>query len=217
MNQNLLLVDDHPVVQMGMKSFIESNNLFEKVIIAGTGAETLAILKEYSEQDESFDLAIMDINLPDFEIFSLVKKVRKAIPKTPILMFSMEPPKLYIKRLIDLGVSGFVDKTTPDKELLFAIQNILKGRGYYSSDILMEALNEIEIENQKHSIEILSERESEILSLMVKGKTSLEIGEILDLHKSSVATYRARVFAKLGVKSNFELYKWALKEGLIFP
>ena len=129
----------------------------------------------------------------------------------------MEPPKLYIKRLIDLGVSGFVDKTTPDKELLFAIQNILKGRGYYSSDILMEALNEIEIENQKHSIEILSERESEILSLMVKGKTSLEIGEILDLHKSSVATYRARVFAKLGVKSNFELYKWALKEGLIFP
>ena len=77
--------------------------------------------------------------------------------------------------------------------------------------------NEIEIENQKHSIEILSERESEILSLMVKGKTSLEIGEILDLHKSSVATYRARVFAKLGVKSNFELYKWALKEGLIFP
>ena len=63
----------------------------------------------------------------------------------------------------------------------------------------------------------LSERESEILGLMIRGKSPKEICELLNLHKSSVATYRTRIFDKIGVKSNFELYQWALKEGLIHP
>lgn len=218
MKENLLLVDDHPVVQMGMKSFIERNKLFENVSIAGTGADTISLIKKCIKEEKSFDLAIMDINLPDYEIISLVKKVRELMPSTPILMFSMEPPKLYIKRLIDLGISGFVDKTTPDEELLFAIRNTLSGRGYFSSEILLETLSgDVKGNSHSHSIHNLSDRESEILSLMVKGKNSQEICEILDLHKSSVATYRVRIFTKIGVQSNFELYKWALKEGLIFP
>lgn len=217
METSMLLVDDHPVVQMGMKSFIERNELFDRVIIAGTGAETISAIEKQKEVEETFSLAIMDINLPDYEIISLVKRVRKMIPDTPILMFSMEPPRLYIKRLIDLGISGYVDKTTPDEELLFAIRNILKGRGYFSSEVLMETLEDDKGVLKDLSIQNLSDRESEILSLMVKGKNSNEISEILDLHKSSIATYRARVFSKIGVENNFELYKWALREGLIFP
>jgi len=213
----MLLVDDHPVVQIGMKSFIERNDLFNNVVIAGTGAETISAIEKHKEANEEFSLAIMDINLPDYEIISLVKRVKGLIPETPILMFSMEPPKLYIKRLIDLGVNGYVDKTTPDEELLFAIRNILKGRGYFSSEVLMETLGDSKSGISDLSIQNLSERESEILSLMVKGKNSQEISEILDLHKSSIATYRARVFSKIGVQNNFELYKWALREGLIFP
>ncbi|MCI5056863.1 MAG: response regulator, partial [Flavobacteriales bacterium] len=86
METSMLLVDDHPVVQMGMKSFIERNELFDRVIIAGTGAETISAIEKQKEVEETFSLAIMDINLPDYEIISLVKRVRKMIPDTPILM-----------------------------------------------------------------------------------------------------------------------------------
>lgn len=215
--KRVLLIDDHPVVQIGVKSFIERNKLFNETVIAGTGKEATDIIKSTSENEEHFDLAIMDINLPDCEIISLVKIVIEYLPKTPILMFSMEPPKAYARRLIDLGVKGFIDKTTPDEEFLFAINNILNGRSYFSSEVLMETLNDSSMMNEEGTILSLSNREAEILALMVKGKNSQEISDLLDLHKSSVATYRSRVFKKLGVTNNFDLYRWALREGLIYP
>lgn len=217
MMSRLLLIDDHPVVQIGMKFFIENNKLFKEHDIAGTGREAVHYCQLAAKKKSHYDLIIMDINLPDYEIISLVKKVRHYVPETPVLMFSMEPPKLYVKRLIELGVSGFVDKTAPDEELLFAIRSILNGRGYFSSDVLMEAIGDNGQPAEEHSVHKLSDRESEILSLMVKGKNTQEISDILGLHKSSIATYRSRVFQKIGVSSNFDLYKWALKEGLIFP
>lgn len=212
-----ILIDDHPVVQIGVKAFIERNRLFNETLIAGTGKQAMELVKSCKDEGGHFDLAIMDINLPDVEIISLVKYVIEHLPKTPILMFSMEPPKAYARRLIDLGVKGFIDKTTPDDEFLFAINSILQGRSYFSSEVLMESLNDSTMMDQEGNIQSLSNREAEILGLMVRGKNSQEISSLLDLHKSSVATYRSRVFKKLGVNNNFDLYRWALREGLIYP
>lgn len=209
--KKLLLIDDHPVVQIGMKALLERNRLFKQIDLASCGAEAI----QHTQEEYNYDLIIADVNLPDYEIISLVKIIRTQAADCPILIFSVEPPMLHIKRLIDLGVSGFLDKTSPDEELLFAISNILAGRAYFSSEILLDALGDGAQYAKFKRLQTLSDRESEILSLMVKGKSSHEISEILDLHKSSVATYRSRVFRKLGVRSNFELYKWALKEGLI--
>lgn len=208
--KKLLLVDDHPIVLMGMTAFVDRHRLFKEVDHAPTGSRALKML-----QATSYDLIILDVHLPDYEIISLVKAVRHLVPNTPILMFSIEPPKLYVRRLILIGISGFIDKSCTDEELLFAISSILAGRVYFSSEILMGTIMDRNPKRKQDYLQHLSDREIEILSLVLKGKNSTEISDILNLHKSSIATYRARVFEKLGLKSNFELFKWALKEGLI--
>lgn len=218
MESRVLLIDDHPVVQLGIKSFIERNNLFKHTDLASTGKEAVGLIKANKSNPEYYQLAIVDINLPDYEALALVRFIMDHCPKTPILMFSMEPPKLYLKRLLNLGVKGYISKTSPDDELLFAIKSILAGKTYFASDIMMEIMTaEDEDDPFTEVTSDLSSRESEILSLLIRGKSSKEICELLNLHKSSVATYRTRVFEKIGVKSNFELYQWALKEGLIHP
>lgn len=213
--RKLLIVDDHPVVQMGVKSFCERNKLFDSYQIAATGKEAVSTCQEMADAQDFPDLILMDINLPDFEIISLVRIIRNLIPKSPILMFSMEPAKLYIKRLVDIGINGFIEKTSPDEELHFAILNLLSGKNYFSSEILMESI--ASGSDNRQTINCLSQRESEVLSLMIQGKTSREIAEILKLHSSSVASYRARIFQKLELETSLDLYKWALNEGLILP
>ncbi|QNR23090.1 response regulator [Croceimicrobium hydrocarbonivorans] len=215
---NILIVDDHPVVQMGMSSFMERNKLFSQIDVVGTGKEAVKKIKEHQSDPDFYQMAIVDINLPDYEALALVKFMLDRAPEMAIMMFSMEPPKLYIKRLIKLGVKGFLNKTSTDDEMLFAIRSIISGKSYFSSDILMEVMNDKDDADELSNISNdLSERESEILGLMIRGKSPKEICELLNLHKSSVATYRTRIFDKIGVKSNFELYQWALKEGLIHP
>lgn len=217
MGQNILIVDDHPVVQMGMKAFVERNRLFESADIAGTGKEAVKFIKDHKSEPNYYQFAIVDINLPDYEALALVKFIMDNSPNTPIMMFSMEPPRLYVKRLINMGVKGFLNKTSPDSELLFAIKSILAGKTYFSSDIMAELVSAKDEDEMGTISNDLSERESEILSLMIRGKSPKEICDLLNLHKSSVATYRTRIFEKIGVTSNFELYQWALKEGLIHP
>lgn len=216
MGSNILIVDDHPVVQMGMRSFVDRYKLFEHTDVAGTGKEAVQFIKEHRAEPGFYEMAIVDINLPDYEAIALVKFIMDNSPNTPIIMFSMEPPKLYVKRLINMGIKGFLNKTAPDEELLFAIKNVKAGKTYFSSEIMTDIVNNADDEISAVANE-LSDRESEILSLMIRGKSPKEICELLSLHKSSVATYRTRIFEKLGVNSNFELYQWALKEGLIHP
>jgi len=218
MGSRILIIDDHPVVQIGMKSFIERNRLFDEIDIAGTGKEAVKFIKEHRGKKDYYQMAIVDINLPDYEALALVKFIMDNCPNIPIMMFSMEPPKLYVKRLLNQGVKGYISKTASDDELLFAIKSIIAGRTYFSSDIMTEIVSADDEEDSfSDATSDLSSRESEILSLLIRGKSSKEICELLNLHKSSVATYRTRVFEKIGVKSNFELYQWALKEGLIHP
>lgn len=217
MGSNILIVDDHPVVQLGMKAFMDRHRLFDHIDVAGTGKEAVRFIKKYRKETPFYQMAILDINLPDYEALSLVKFIQDNSSETAIMMFSMEPPKLYLRRLINSGVKGFLNKTAPDDELLFAIKSIKAGRSYFSSDIMTEVMGNESDDGFSSVSNDLSDRESEILSLLIQGKSPNEISDLLNLHKSSVATYRSRIFKKIGVNTNFELYQWALAEGLIHP
>ena len=169
MRGNILIVDDHPIVQIGMRAFVERNRLFESTDVAGTGKEAVQFIKENKADKNYYQLAIVDINLPDYEATTLVRFIMANAPNTPILMFSMEPPKLYVQRLINMGVKGFLNKTSADDELLFAIKSIMAGRTYFSGDIMTEALNSAHEQKLGDFAAHLSQRESEILSLMSRG------------------------------------------------
>lgn len=217
---SVLIIDDHPVVQMGLVSFINRNKLFNETYTASTGREAINIVKTkmssglYDERKAAFDLVIADINLPDFEISTLIEKIKFLLKdNVRILILSMESPLLYIGRLLELGIMGYLDKSASDEELIFAINSIRNKRKYFSGDIVMSYMNEGP--KQSNDILSLSSRESEILSLLLKGKTVSGICETLNLHKSSVATYKARIFEKLNVSNLMQLFQLGVKQNLI--
>lgn len=221
-NEAVLIIDDHPIVLMGLSSFINRNKLFKHIYTSPSGGDGLAkirsrkqgLLEEEKNETKIFDLIILDLNLPDMEVTGLIEKILKETPEVKILILTMESPVLYIRRLLELGIMGFLDKGVDDEEMIFAINSIKNNRKYFSGDILMEYMTDRTI-GKEISVKTLSSRESEILSLLLKGKSVTEICKLLHLHKSSIGTYKARIFKKLNVKNNIELYQLALVENLI--
>lgn len=223
-NSSVLIIDDHPIVLMGLSSFLSRNNLFREISTAQTGSEGLAKVREKRKQlngsnkaiPQTFDLIILDINLPDFEVTGLIEKIQMVDPEVKILILSMESPVLHIRRLLELGIMGFLEKAVSDEEMIFALNSIKNNRKYFSGDELMEYMTNKTM-GKESSVKTLSSRESEILSLLLKGLSVSQICDILHLHKSSIGTYKARIYKKLNVKNNIELYQLALVEKLVKP
>lgn len=223
-NSSALIIDDHPIVLMGMSSFLKRNNLFKDIYTAETGSEGLAKVREKRKQvngltftsPKTFELIILDINLPDFEVTGLIEKIQFEDPSVKILILSMESPVLHIRRLLELGIMGFMDKAVSDEEMIFAINSVKNNRKYFSGEMLMEYMTNKTM-GKENSVKTLSSRESEILSLLLKGFSVTEICNILFLHKSSIGTYKSRIYKKLNVKNSIELYQLALVEKLVKP
>ncbi len=203
----VLIIDDHPVIQVGLASLIRKNDLFNVVDIASTGKEAVKKIRALSDKNR-YDMYIVDINLPDYDIFSLIETIKMLNPNSPILIFSVNPPHIYINKLTKIGIDGYLNKTMPKEKIIDAIQTLKKGKKYFSQDALDVI---IDIQSQKKSkynnIENLSQRELEIMLLLIDGRSISSISGTLNLNKSSVATYKSRIFQKMMVKNIIELYK----------
>ena len=110
-------------------------------------------------------------------------------------------------------MKGFLNKGTPEEELIFAIKKILAGHTFFGGDLVKEMVTSNVV--SYNWARQLSPRENEILGLLLKGISSKEICQIVNLHKSSVATYKARIYQKLGVSNSMEFFQWASREKLI--
>lgn len=199
---------------MGVSSLLKRNGIFKEIDVASTGKEAVSFIKSKEKKDQSsYKLIIADINLPDYVILNLVAIFQEKAPETPILILSMASAKLYLESLVGAGIKGFINKSSPEEEILFAVKKILAGKTYFEGDLVREMVSSNRI---SHSwTKELSTRENEILSLLLRGISSKEISEIVNLHKSSIATYKARIYQKLGVSNSMEFYKWATREKLI--
>tara|TARA_R110002124_G_C8742935_1_gene497580 strand:+ start:80 stop:742 length:663 start_codon:yes stop_codon:yes gene_type:complete len=212
----VLLVDDHPVALRGISQVIEGLESIKTIHKATSGKEAVSLIKNNKGQNENspfYQLIISDINLPDYEILSLLEIYRKLSPKTPILIFSMASAKLHFESLINAKISGFVSKSSEPNEIEFAIKKILNGGSYFTSE-LVDKIIDINAQ-RKNWVKDLSEKENKILSLLLKGHTTTEIAKLLHLHKSSISIYKRKIFEKIKVKNSLEFFHWATKEELI--
>lgn len=220
--KSLLIIDDHPVVHMGLSNTLFPERLFDEIDSAYNGKEAILKLKAAKQKTikdpecHGYDLIIADIGLPDYEINSLIKNCVTLLPETPILIFSLSPPHLHFQNLLEIGIKGFISKNVTQEEVLFAIKNILRGKTFFGSELIQDFIK-IETGTNEDPFPKLSNRENEILSLTLKGKSIKEICSLVSLHKSSVATYKARIYEKIGVANSMELYQWATKKNLIDP
>ncbi|RXR23414.1 response regulator transcription factor [Flavobacterium stagni] len=191
----VLIADDHSVVRQGIALLLKE--IIKEPIIyhAASYRETLERISTL----EKIDFLFLDINFPDGNSTKIVHEIREIMPDIRILIFSALEEEIYALRYLNSGANGFLSKLANDEELRFAV-NYFLANGKYISPTIKEKI----IENYMHKIPInpldqLSDRELEIARLLIKGYGNLEISILKDLQKTTVSTYKKRIFEKLNI------------------
>jgi two-component system, NarL family, nitrate/nitrite response regulator NarL len=206
---NILIADDHKMVIDGLKALLSEEKNIKVIGQALSGNEVIRFLKQNSDQ---VDLIILDINMPDTDGIETAKHVHHQYPRIKILILSMYNRPLFIKNLIEAGVSGYILKNTGKEELLSAISKITNGEDYFSAEItksIMTSFKEVHLATEAQ----LTKREQEILRLLAKALTTSEIAEQLFLSTHTIDTHRKNLLSKLNLKNTPALVKYAIENG----
>jgi DNA-binding NarL/FixJ family response regulator len=184
----ILIADDHSVIRQGVSLMLK--DAFETVEIeqADSLYETLNLLK-----DTTFDLLLLDINLPGGNSAVMIDDVRGMQKDLKVLMFSAYEEEQYALRYLQAGVQGYLNKLSSEEKILEAVNVVLNGGVYFG-----ESIN-TDISKDANPLDALSARELEIAGMLVKGEGNLEISNKLGIGMSTVSTYKSRIFEKLGV------------------
>lgn len=202
----ILLIDDHKLIKLGIKVLLEDNEEFSVI-------DDCASKKEFLEKisNESYDLFICDISLPDGSGYDILEIIKEKNLNTKVIILSMHEDKSYMKKAFKLGASGYVTKSTAHEEILQAIDKVM-----FKNDIYLNekyAIIFYELFKEDKEIE-LSEREKEVGRYIVEGYTLTDIGEKLFLSVKTVDTYKKRLMEKTNTKKRSELVEY-LKSNLI--
>lgn len=206
----ILIADDHKLVRRGIRLMLESQNVFKPdTSEASNGYEVLHYL-----ENTLFDVVLLDITMPDMDGLEVLQKIRVKYQTLPVLMLSMHNEENVIKRAIDMGASGYLLKNSDIDEIVKAITTVISQERYFSNDVSQILLREKPKRIKRTKNTILSDRELEILQLIVKEMTSKEIAEILNLSYRTIEGHRNNIMEKLKVKTTIALVKYAMKHNI---
>jgi DNA-binding NarL/FixJ family response regulator len=202
----VLVADDHKIVRDGLKRILAGAADLQVAAEAANGDEALALVKAHD-----FDLAMIDMSMPGLAGMDLIKRLKIEKPKLRILVLSMHGEHQYAARALKAGASGYLNKDSAAEALVGAIRKIAAG-GVHISEAAAASLLQA---GDKAPHEALSDREFEVLRLLVEGLGPTEIGEKLHLSVKTVSTHKARILEKLGLGSTAELVRYALDHKLV--
>lgn len=206
----VLVVDDHPVVRDGLRQVFARTSGITVEGEAGDGREALDILRK-----KKIDVMLLDVNMPGMSWLDVIQQARRSRPGLAILILSMHDEQEYITRSLKAGAAGYLTKESIGDELIRAVEKVAAG-GKYISPVAAEKLADfVEGDRAPQTAEVLSEREFQVMLLLVRGLKPPEIARELFLSVNTVNTYKARVFEKMKVAGLPELVRYAVKAGLV--
>ena len=206
----ILIADDHTIVREGIKQIIRSLPEVNQIDEASDGYEAFSKIIT-----SDYDMVILDISMPKMTGLDLLQRMKSREIKTRVLILSFYPQEQYAVRAFKLGASGYLSKDSAFEELNLAIRKIASGGKYVSASLAERLIfQDIELEG-KLPHEHLSEREFQVMIMLSKGKSLVEIGEEIFISDKTVSTYRMRIMEKMGLKSNTEITIYSLKNKLI--
>ena len=207
-----MLVDDHDLVRTGLKRLINDVDGFRVVTEASSGEE--AILNAKSN-DLDLDLVLMDINMPGIGGLEATKKLLQLKPGLKIIGVTMHDDEIFPQRLLKAGAVGYLTKGSDIDEMIHAIREVMANRRYICLDIAQQiALTQTQ-DFEISPFESLSERELQVMIMLMDGQKVNGISDKLSLSPKTVSTYRHRLYLKLGVNNDMELARLALQHGFI--
>lgn len=204
----LLIVEDHPIFRLGMRELINQ----EKDLHVCGDAEDITEAWDKIEKLQP-DMVIVDISLKGRSGIELIKSITKHYKDMPVLVLSMHDESLYAERAFQAGAKGYIMKQSASESIIKAIRWVLSGKIYASEKFMESILNKFTGHPQsfdKSPVDILANRELEVLQLIGEGLTTKQIAEKLNLSMKTISTYRERIKEKLNLKNASELMRYAV-------
>jgi two-component system invasion response regulator UvrY len=199
---NILMADDHAIVRYGTISLMRE--LLEEVTAVETANfdDTLRMV-----EDRHFDLLVLDINIPGGNSFQMIDVLRLRQPGLKILIFTAYDEHMYGFRYLQAGADGFLMKNSNEEEIKYAIRSVLNDEKYFGPSVKAYLLDKMNQKKQEvaNPLLTLSNRETEVVRLLIQGNGIAEIARLLHLQISTVSTYKVRIFQKLNVRNIVEL------------
>jgi len=201
-----LCIEDHPLILLGLKMVFTEFFPQAAVSHAETFQRAMAVLEQ-----ERFDLAVLDIDIPGGENVRMMKMMRVKQAGLPILIHSAFDEKVYALPYLQAGADGFISKQAPQDEFIVAVQAILDHGRYVSYDVQQIFLSSFTDVSGRttggNPIVTLSPRERRVMQLINEGKWTKEIAAIMNLKENTISTYKRRIYDKMEVKDPIELSK----------
>lgn len=198
----ILLADDHKIVHLGLSLLIKRIRPDAVIHFSTDFPSVMDMVKKHP-----YDLVIMDINMPGGNFQNVLEHIKRIRPQVKVMAFSSADERLFALRVIAQGADGFINKMSVESELEKAIEDILRTGSYISQDvkdaIVLNALNRNT--PSKNPVELLTDREIDIATLLIQGDSLKTISEKLFIHVSTISTHKTRIFKKLNIQTLPEL------------
>lgn len=208
MTKHILIVEDHPIVSESLARMITASDLNVNCQSANTAAKGLAYLNGHS-----FDLIILDINLPDMNGIEFCKTAKTRVPHQKILAITTVAQRHVVEKMLDAGADGFILKTSDVDDILNGVKQVLNGKELYLGKGVKDLIKGIAADNS--DVPMITKRESEILKLIADGLTNQEIADQLFISTFTVDTHRKNLLLKFNAKNTATLVKIVVSKGVI--
>jgi two-component system, NarL family, invasion response regulator UvrY len=202
----ILIADDHSIVRDGLKRILAATPDLQVTGEAAGGDEALALVRA-----NDYDVVMLDMSMPGLSGIDLIKRLKLEKPRLKILVLSMHGESQYAARVLKAGAAGYLSKDSAAEALLGALRKIAAG-GVHIGEAAAASLLQA---GDKPPHETLSDREFEVMRLLVEGLGPTEIGERLHLSVKTVSTHKTRILDKLNLGSTAELVRYAMEHRLV--
>ena len=208
----ILIADDHKLLIDGLRPLLESRGNLE---VVGVAMDGLAAASKAAELKP--DIVLLDISMPKLNGIDAARRILENSPDTKIIMLSMHADRKFIQESLQVGASGYILKESAAREVIEAIQTVVKGEMFFSKSVRDQVLRDY-VKWVRNGTDMssspLSGREREVLQLLAEGKTTKEIAALLYVSVKTVESHRKQIMDKLELHSIAELTKYAIREGL---
>ncbi|MBS0488307.1 MAG: response regulator [Proteobacteria bacterium] len=205
----IVLVDDHALVRTGLRMILEKQPDLEIAGEAEDGERGLALIRQTKP-----DVALVDVHMPGVSGIEVTERVRRLKLATRIVILTIVDEAPFPKRLLDAGASGYLTKSCPADELVRAVRKVADGQRYLGGDIAQQ-LALATMDGDASPFEDLSARELEVAMMLAQGRAAKLIATHLHLSEKTIATYKARLFEKLGIDNVVALAHLASAHGIL--
>ncbi len=212
----VLIADDHDIVREGLRQLLDRHTEFKVIGEAVNGSQALKKVRSLRP-----DVTLLDIAMPKLNGLEAIGLMKTAVPESQVVVLSLHARESYVHQALQAGALGYVLKASPSSDIINALHAAHKGEYFLSSkikaDVIGAYLKAKENVPTVRGYDLLSEREQQVFRLVVEGKSTREIADILCVSPKTIEKHRSKVSAKLGVHGRLEMLKYAIKIGIVHP